>query len=96
MGKPFHSQDVISLYYTVIVVNLDGMDKWHLNTTTTSIQLGIVNCGLYWLTVTAYGNREGEYYTYDSEPVTVYHNVTYTGGKTSLEVSMLVMALSIL
>ena len=87
--EPFHSQDVISLYYIVILVNLDAMDKRHENTTSTSIYLGITNCGLHELNITAYGSREGNNFPYEAVAVTRGHNVTFDGGETSFVVSVM-------
>ena len=84
--EPFHSQDVISLYYYIFVVNLDTMDEQHGNTTTTSFQLDVANCGLYQLTITAHGVCGRNNCTYVAMAVTVDHNVTYDGGDNSMAI----------
>ena len=82
--KPFYSEDVIFLYYMVVLVNWNGIDEWHENTSDTSIQLRIIDCGLYQLSITAYGNREGNNFTYEATAVTVNHSVMYIGGQACL------------
>ena len=80
--EPFHSQDVILLYYSVSIINLDTMEEIHQNTTNTSYHLHIINCGLYQLTVNAYGNCALKNCTYVAMEVTIDHNVTYAGSET--------------
>ena len=85
--EPFHSQDVVSLYYIVSVITPVTLTKQDQNTTNTSVELGVTNCGQYQYTITAYGNYGGDSFLYEAAAVTVDHNVTFSGGKTSLVVS---------
>ena len=85
--EPFHSQDVISLYYIVSVVTPDTMNEQRQNTTSTFVDWGVTNCGQYRFTITAYGSHGGDSFPYEALAVTVDHNVTFSGGKIYLVVS---------
>ena len=89
--EPFHSQDVISLYYIVSVIIPNTLNNKQLqddqNTTNTFIDWRITNCGQYWFTITAYGNPGGDSFPYEATAVTVDHNVTFSGGKSCSVVS---------
>ena len=87
--EPFHSQDVISLYYLVSFIALDALNREDLNTTNTSVEWRITNCGQYQLDVTAYGNRGVDIFPYETAVVAVYHNFTFSGGKTSSVIKLL-------
>ena len=83
--EPFRSEDVISLYYMVVLVNLDETDKQRKeNTTDTSIQYNITDCGLYQLSITAFGSCKENNFTYETTAVTVNHSVVYDEGETCL------------
>ena len=79
--EPFHSQDVISLYYIVSVITPNTLNKQDQNTTNTSFELEITTCGPYWFTITAYGNHGGDSFPYEAAEVTIDHNVTFSDGK---------------
>ena len=81
--EPFHSQDVISLYYIVSVITPDTtLNKQDQNTTNTSVVQNITNCGEYQFTITAYGSYGGDSFPYEAAVVTVDHNVIFSGGET--------------
>ena len=85
--EPFHSQDVISLYYIISVITPGPLNNQDQNTTNTFIDWRTTDCGQYWFTITAYGNHGGDNFPYEAAAVTVDHNVTFSGGKACLVAS---------